>query len=377
MSLEPSRIAHILQWSSVGGTEIATLRLMQNLPDFRHLAFLATEPSPASALFAGAGFPVLGYTPVELSLRRPLPFLRATIDLARSLRRSGADLVHCSDVVATLDTALAARLAGLPVVSHVRNPHEHIPARHRPILRLVSHFVFVSQHARDHFYARIPSTRASVIYDGLSGVGIDHDEAREAVGREFKLDPGVQLVGMVARLAPQKDYATLIRAARRVVEATPNTHFFLVGDYSTEPGSRRTYEELLVLIAELGLADHITFTGFRSDVPTLVAAMDVMVLSTNFEGFGLAVLEAMAEGRPVVATAVGGIPEFVRDGVTGLLHRHADDAHLASQIESLLRDHALAERLGESGRRLVKSDFSTAGFSRRIAELYDSLLSRR
>jgi glycosyltransferase involved in cell wall biosynthesis len=137
------------------------------------------------------------------------------------------------------------------------------------------------------------------------------------------------------------------------------------------------YEELLGLITELGLTDYFSFTGFRSDVPSLLAAMDVVVLATHFEGFGLTVLEAMAEGRPVVATAVGGIPEFVRDEETGLLHRHEDDKHLASQIESLLRDRTRAERLGESGRRLVRTDFSIAHFSQRITDLYCSLLGRR
>jgi glycosyltransferase involved in cell wall biosynthesis len=244
-------------------------------------------------------------------------------------------------------------------------------------LRLVSHFIFVSQHARDGFYSPIPSTHASVIYDGLSSAGISHDEARQAVGTEFNLAPGVQLIGMVARLAPQKDYATLIRAARRVVAANANTHFFIVGDHSSEPTGRRMYEELLGLITELGLTDYFSFTGFRSDVPSLLAAMDVVVLATHFEGFGLTVLEAMAEGRPVVATAVGGIPEFVRDEETGLLHRHEDDKHLASQIESLLRDRTRAERLGESGRRLVRTDFSIAHFSQRITDLYCSLLGRR
>jgi glycosyltransferase involved in cell wall biosynthesis len=360
----------------VGGTEIATLRLMQHLPEFAHLAFLATQSSPAGALFAAAGFPVSPYESAELSMRWPLPFIRSSIDLARDLRRSGANLVHCSDVMATLDAALAARLALLPVVCHVRNPHDEIAARHWPVLRLVSHFVFVSEHARDHFYAQIPPARASVIYDGLSSMGIAHVDARAAIGREFKLEPGVRLIGMVARLAPQKDHATFLRAARRVVAADPDTHFFIVGDYSSEPGSRHIFERLLGLIAELGLSDNVTFTGFRTDVPTLVAAMDVIVLATNFEGFGLAVLEAMAEGRPVVATAVGGIPEFVRDGETGLLHRHADDAHLASQIQSILRDRALGARLGEAGRQLVQTAFSPTIFSHRIAELYGALLPR-
>ena len=376
MSLPGPRIAHILRWSSVGGTEIATLRLMQHLPDFRHLAFLASEPSPASALFAGAGFPVRGYDSAELSLRWPLPFLGASIRMARRLRQAQATVVHCSDVMATFDVALGARLARLPVICHVRNPHEQLPARSRPVLRLVSRFVFVSEHARDRFGMAVPAGRASVIYDGLNVTRVDHHPARTAIGAELKLGAETRLIGMVARLALQKDHPTFVRAARRILAVHPDTHFLIVGDHEGDADLARRHAELNDLIATLGMTGRFTFTGFRSDTELLVAAMDVVVLATHYEGFGLALLEAMAQERPVVATRVGGIPEFVVHDTTGLLHAHEDDADLAAQVVSLLSDGEKAARIARAGRELVDRCFTMDGFSKQMGGLYREV-SRR
>ena len=376
MSFQRPRIAHVLRWSSVGGTEIATLRLMQHLPEFTHLALLATEPSPASALFAEAAFPVRSYESAELSLRWPLPFLRASVRLARLLRRTQVTLVHCSDVVATLDVALGARLARLPVICHVRNPHEQLPVRSRPVLRLVSRFVFVSQHARERFGMTVPADRASVIYDGLQATRIDHAEARQAIGAELKLAPETRLIGMVARLAPQKDYPTFVRAARRILVEHPNSHFLIVGDNVGDADLARHHAELNDLIATLGMTGRFTFTGFRSDTETLLAAMDVVVLATHYEGFGLALLEAMAQERPVVATRVGGIPEFVAHEGTGLLHAHEDDADLAAQVVSLLGDGEKAARIARAGRELVDRRFTMDGFAKRMGSLYREVTTR-
>jgi glycosyltransferase involved in cell wall biosynthesis len=349
---------------------------MQHLPDFTHLAFLATEPSPASALFAGAGIPVRAYDSVELSLRRPLPFLGASLRVARRLRQAHATVVHCSDVMAALEVALGARLARLPVICHVRNPHEELPARSRPVLRLVSRFVFVSEHARERFGMTVPAGRASVIYDGLSATRVDHYEARAAVGAELKVGAETRLIGMVARLAPQKDHPTFVRAARRILAAHPNSHFLIVGDHEGDADLARRHAELNDLIATLGMTGRFTFTGFRSDTETLLAAMDVAVLATHYEGFGLALLEAMAQERPVVATRVGGIPEFVHHDATGLLHAHGDDADLAAQVVSLLDDAAKAGRIARAGRQLVDRRFTMDGFARQMSGLYREVSGR-
>ena len=371
------RIAHVLCWPNVGGTEVATLRLAQALSteEFTHIAFCAHGDSPVPELFSASGFEAVSCTLTELGLRRPLPFLKSSLRLARQLKALRIDLVHCSDVMSGIHATFAARLAGLPVVCHVRNPHEQLAARARLQLRAVTHFVFVSRHVRDHFALAVPNARASIIYDGLDLPDVSHSVANKTIRGEFEIPPQRKLVGMAARLAAQKDYPTLIRAARRVLAIYPDAHFFVIGDHSSTPSFAEHYRNLQGLTTELGVASHVTFTGFRADVPALLAAMDVVVLATHFEGFGLVLLEAMAHGRPVVATAVGGILEFVRHDETGLLHRHEDDGDLALQIVALLRDEGRAMRLGEAGRQLVKTDFTTERFAGLMGAVYRSLLS--
>jgi glycosyltransferase involved in cell wall biosynthesis len=123
-----------------------------------------------------------------------------------------------------------------------------------------------------------------------------------------------------------------------------------------------------------GVASRFVFTGFRTDVARLMSALDVFVLCTHFEGLPLVILEAMARGRPVVATAVDGIPEIVIDGRTGLLHTHGDAEALASRLLSLLEDDALAARLGGAGREFVKMEWSRERFAANMARLYGDVL---
>ena len=365
----------MLAWPSVGGTEIATLRLIQNLPPgaFGHIALCASPVSDTHRLFSEAGIEVVPYRPCELSLRRPLPFLRASLEVARTLRASGASLVHCADVIAAFQTVLGARIARLPVICHVRNPHGPIPRGYRLLLRGVSRFVFVSQHARDHFPLGLGESRCRVLYDGVEAEELPHCAARAAVGAEFAIPPTVQIVGMVARIAPQKDHETFLEAARLVRLSAPGTHFLIVGDYSGSPAAE-LHAQLARRVRDLGIGPHVTFTGFRSDTASLFAAMDVAVLATHFEGFGLVLLEAMLQGRPVVATGVGGVLEIIVNGETGMLHRHQDANHLAEQILLLLRDPALAKKIATAGQRFVRERFTTQRLAADMGALYRSLL---
>ncbi len=370
------RVAHVMHWPTVAGTEVATLRMVQALSpkEFAPIAFCAHQQSETSRFFSAAGVDIAPYRVPDLSFRRPVPFLVASLQFGRSLKRAAANIVHCSDVTAAFYATLAARFARLPVICHVRNPDEAIPRRYQTILRAVSRFIFVSQHARNHFAWEIAETRGAVIYDGYDGVEIPHSDASRAVRAEFGIPSECRLIGMAARLAPQKDHATFVRAACSLLAGDHTLHFLIIGDHSDTPESIRYYRDVMRLTADLNLTAHFTFTGFRHDVAQLLAGMDVVVLATHFEGFGLVLLEAMAHGRPVVATSVGGILEFVRHQETGLLHRHGDAEHLASQIRVLLRDEEYAHRLGEAGRHLVRTDFGMNRFSQRISGLYHVLL---
>jgi glycosyltransferase involved in cell wall biosynthesis len=370
------RIAHILAWSTVAGTEISTIRIARGLggPEFQHLAFCTTEAPAVEALFRTGGFPTASYRSVDLSYRRPGPFLKASIQLARELRRRKVALVHCSDLMAGMRAAPAAKLARLPVICHIRNPEPVVSLHDRPLLHAVDHFVFVSRHAWERFGYTVSAQRGSIIYDGIEPIPIDRGAARHRLLSQFSLPSDSRLVGMVARLASQKDHATLIKAAARVVSVDPTVRFVVVGDKTGTEAFRQHYRTLARLVESEGVTEHVIFAGFRDDVPQVLSGLDVSVLATNFEGFGLVIVEAMAQGTPVIATDVGGVTEIIVDQETGLLHRLADDADLAAKIIGLLSDKTLAERLARAGHRLVADRFTIQRFTSNMASLYRRII---
>jgi glycosyltransferase involved in cell wall biosynthesis len=366
------RIAHILAWPIVAGTEISTLRIAQGLTgsDYHHVAFCTPEAPVVESFFRTAGFETATFRSVGLSYRKPGPFLRASFQLACELRRQKIALVHCSDLMAGLRAAPAAKIARLPVLCHIRNPHPDIPRHDTPLLRAVDRFIFVSRHARDNFGYSVPTQRGSVIYDGIEPIPIDRHAARQRLLAQFSLPSDARLVGMVGRLAPQKDHATLVRAAGRVVAVDPSVRFLVVGDHTNPEAARQHYRALARLVEERQLGRHVIFTGFRDDVPQILGGLDVSVLATKFEGFGLVIVEAMAQGTPVIATGVGGVTEIITDQITGLLHHPADDADLAEKIVAILSDKGLWQRLAEAGRRRVEEQFTIRHFAANIASLY-------
>lgn len=377
--LTPRRIAHILPWPAVGGTETATLRIVKALraEPFEHLVFYIREARAVAEWFQSAGVTVLPFDPVNLSGRTVLAYLRSSIRLARALRRNRIDLVHCAEVDGSYYASLAALLARLPLVCHVRNPYPALSRLQKLLLRPVRRFLFVSKNSWSEFAVNVEPSRGQLLYDcyRFAEVGDKKTEGVGDVKGELGIPPNQRIVGMVSRVAPQKDFPTLLKAARRVLAEAPQTHFLIVGDHSDSPGARAHYEHVQQLIRAEALETHVTFTGFRRDTARLVSAMDICVLSTHMEGFGLVLIEAMALGKPVIGTAVGGVPEIITDGETGLLHRHEDDKQLADQILLLLRDRVFANRLASLGHQSVMSRFSERAFGSHLTEIYNSLLT--
>ncbi len=377
MHTEKQTIAHIMPWASVGGVELATLRIARATKGmgFHHVAYCLPDPPVAVNLFADAGFETQGYGAVEPSYRHPKEFLRSSFRLAGDFKRRKVSLVHCADLLAAYYAAFAGRLARVPVLCHIRCRYEHLSRRDQSFLRPVNKFVFVSQDTWQSFGYKVSPARGAVVYDGIdvNDAQSDGDAPREVRG-EFGIAGDEKIVGMVGRIAPAKDYATLIKAARRVVTVHPNVRFLIIGEHSGAATYREHYEEVKKMLAASGVADRFIFTDFRADVARLVAAMDVCVLCTHTEGMPLVILEAMGLAKPVVATAVGGIPEIIADGETGLLHAHEDDAQLAAHITSLLQDEQRAAQLGERGRQFVEANFSREQFAANMANLYRQML---
>jgi glycosyltransferase involved in cell wall biosynthesis len=376
MSKPLYHIAHILPWSSVGGTEHAALRIAQAVKGegFESTAFCLGGDSPVRELFAAGGFETVAYAGVEPSYRRPGGFLKSSLQLAREFKRRRVELIHCSDLLAAYYAAVAGKIAGLPVLCHVRCSYPNLSRRDRSFLRWVDRFVFVSHDTWRTFGYRVPEHRGTVVYDGIdTGTG-GGDSGEQGVRREFEIPPNVKIIGMVSRVAPAKDFRTLARAAARVVGARTDVRFLIVGDHSQVKNYREHYAQVRRMLSEEGVGDYFIFTDHREDVARLIGAMDVFVLSTHTEGLPLVILEAMAQSVPIVATAVGGVPEIVMDGVTGLLHEHEDDAGLAAQIGSLLGDEARRLSLGEAGRQFVLTNFTREQFAASMVGLYSGML---
>ncbi|GIW20581.1 MAG: hypothetical protein KatS3mg065_0877 [Chloroflexota bacterium] len=203
-----------------------------------------------------------------------------------------------------------------------------------------------------------------LIYNGVDLSRYDHQEPCCTLREEYGLPPDAQLVGVVARLEPEKGHPTLLAAWPEVVRRCPQAYLLVVGE-----GSQR--DALEALAAELGIADHVVFTGRRDDVPAVTAALDVAVLPSYREAQGLVILEAMALGRPVVASNVGGIPEVIDDGVSGLLVPPGDPVALAGAIVRLLTDHPYADLLARRGHDLVHERFCVELMVRAIESIYD------
>jgi glycosyltransferase involved in cell wall biosynthesis len=229
---------------------------------------------------------------------------------------------------------------------------------------------------------RMGSAPVELIYNGVDMGRYDHTEACCTLPEEYGFPEGSQLVGVVARLEPEKGHATLLEAWPRVLARVPTARLLIVGEGSLAH-ALQDQAEALGLLGEPCTGDAcvgtrharpgaaVVFTGRREDVPAVTAALDVAVLPSYREAQGLVILEAMALARPVVASDVGGIPEMIEDGVTGLLVPPHDAQALADAISRLLLDHPLADMIGRAGHRLVHDRFCVERMVAAIESIYD------
>jgi glycosyltransferase involved in cell wall biosynthesis len=277
--------------------------------------------------------------------------------LARLFRRWQVDVVHTHDDKPLLYASLAGRLARVPRHVHTKHGQSYTITRRQITLvnwvaRLTDRFVCVSEDsARLSVRQGVTPRRVSTIWNGI-------DLGRFPFGGPKNGGPVVT----VARLNPEKDIDNLLRAATLAVRDDPGFRLEIAGNGPCLPALRLT-------AAELALGDHVRFLGEVRDVPGLLSRASLFVLPSLSEGVSLTLLEAMARGLPVVATRVGGNPEVVVEGETGLLVPARDPAALAEAMLRLRRDGATAQRLGTAGRRRVEAHFDI----RRMVANYESL----
>jgi glycosyltransferase involved in cell wall biosynthesis len=366
------RVVTMIDRLAPSGAEIFASRVAEELDPSRFERILCvTRPSPAElvAPLEDAGVRVL-----QLGRRSKLDVWRWW-PLVSLLRRERVDVLHSHKFGSNAWGALLARAAGVPVFV----AHEHTWSYEgqwlrrfldrRLVSRIAAVVLTVSEADRLRMIEieRVDPRKVAYL---PSGVRPHVPTGRRRVREELGLAAEAPIVGTVCGLRPQKALDVLVRASARLVVAVPGVRVLILGE---GPERRR----LEALIDELVLGETVSLLGAwpAEEVADFVDALDVAVLSSQFEGMPLAAMEFMSAGKPVVATAVGGLPDLIGDGVHGLLVPPGDPEELAEALASLLHDPERRASMGRAGLERQRREFDFAGMVRKLEGRYEELVA--
>lgn len=364
----PVRVLFVIDELDVGGTEQQLLELVKRLDRSRYAPLVACfRPGRVSREVEAAGVPVI----VMPKRAKADPWLVARL---RSLmRREGVQLVQTYLFTANTWARAAAVLARVPiVVSSERNVDMWEEPYKLHLGRLLDRFtdatIANSKAVKAYLVGKgIRPEKVRVVYNGVDLGRFEGPVTPDATKQELGIPPHHAVAVLLARLEPQKLPGTFLEAAARLAPRWSALSFLVVGGGSLLPELPRQAEAL-------GLGGRVVFTGPRRDVARLLGAADVSVMCSRKEGMSNTVMESMAAGKPVVATPVGGNPELIDDGRTGLLVPVGDAAALADRVERLLADPALAKGMGLAARTRINELCSVGGMVTATTRLYDELV---
>lgn len=361
-------MCHVLHSLNVGGGELLARDLaLANARQFRQVFALLDELGDVGRALRADGFHI------EVIGRRPGIDLACALRLRRFFRREAVGLVHAHQYGPLFYSALARWPSlKLPILflEHGRDHPDYRRVKriwaNRILLHASDRFVAVGDAVRQALidFEGLPADRVEVVHNGvdLKRHDLDLDDRLQARA-SFGWPEDAMIIMQVARLNRLKDQATALRTIRILHESCPHSRLILVGDGE----DRDALEQKCI---DLGLTSSVEFLGTRSDVPRLLAAADIFLLTSISEGVPLTLIEAMAASLPCVATRVGGVAEVVSDGETGLLAEAGDAAALARHLNRLAGDPAVREQLGAAGRRRAVARFDAAKMQRRYLEIY-------
>ena len=374
---DPSRVTILFLPCNmrIGGAERQLVDLATGLDRtrYRPLVTCFRETGPFFDELIAAGIPA------RFLNMRPyydLRGLKAVLTIAAILRRERVDILQTYEFNTKMIGWAAAFLARTPVVvsaEHATGEIGDTPAKNRLLRvaqRLCDRFIYVAD-AQRRFYENqrgLAPHRSRVIYNGIDPRRFDPRQVTPLPRAELGLPEDARIVGITAVLRPEKAHEVLLEAIAIVARRVPDVHLLLLGDGPERP-------RLSELATRLGIAERVHFTGYRTDVARVVSLFDLCVLCSDpvVETFPLSLLEAMCLGKPVVATAVSGVPEIVEEGRTGHLVAPRDATALADRIAALLTDPERRARYGAAGRQRILENFTTAIMCRNYDEFYTRL----
>jgi glycosyltransferase involved in cell wall biosynthesis len=330
--------------------------------------FVVQPGSPLHERALAEGLPIL-----SIPMKSELSF-GAAFRLSLHMKRERCVLAHFHDAHAVSVGGMACRRADVPI--RIISRRVDFPLKTNALSRAkytrdIDRIVAISDGVKDVLVqGGISPSVIDIVPSGIDFSPFDSIKDRTFLRTEFGFASDDFLAGIVAALEDHKGHRYLIEAARIIKDRAPKVKIIVVGKGSLELALDRQARDLQV-------DDLVYFLGFREDVPRILASLDVFVLSSHLEGLGTSIMDAMASRLPVVATAVGGIPEVVADGETGLLVPPRSPEALAEAILRLHDDRALARRLGNRGHEVVHEKFSAESMARRIIEIYERIARKK
>jgi sugar transferase (PEP-CTERM/EpsH1 system associated) len=378
-SPQPPLVAHIIYALGTGGLENGLVNIINRAPPgrYRHAIVCLTTADGFAARITAEGVRVITLD------KAPGHDLGVYWRLFRTLRELRPAIVHTRNLAALEMQAIALFVPGARGVhgEHGRDIYDLDGSNRKyQLLRrllspLIRRFITVSEDLRDWLVqtVKIPPPKVVQIYNGVDPTRFTGraDDTADLAPAGF-LPADAVLIGTVGRLAEVKDQRSLLQAFATLVDGTPGLRarlrLLLVGDGPLFDALRQTAQEL-------GIAELLWMPGDRDDVPQLLAMMDIFVLPSLAEGISNTILEAMATGLPVVATATGGNPELVSDGDNGYLVPVSDPQALAARLQAMLQDPQRMRAMGRRGREIIDQRFSWDRTVERYLSIYDEVLA--
>jgi Glycosyltransferase len=365
-------ILYLHNESIMGGAEISLLNLVKRLDKKLFVPHFACskegpfvdelrklEILPDFVQFPGIRWP----NPVRI-----YNTIRNLIDI---IKKRHIDLIHSNQPRSNLFGAIAAKIKNVPIVWHERCIERGRFDSDNIFSFLPDRIICNSRAVRNRFTKDKIDAKIRTIINGVDLSEFNPELNGSVIREEFNIDENERIVGAIGRIDPEKGYEYFLESARIILQDVRNVRFLIVGGAS----NNHSFEKLLhKMSVEKGIDKKTIFTGFRKDIPQLLASMDVVVLPSEIDACSRVLFEAMAMQKPVVATNAGGTPEVVQDGITGLLVKPRDSSDMAKSIMKLLQNKSLSEQYGKAGRKRVEEMFTIERNVKETENVYLELL---
>lgn len=365
------KIMYIIDSLKVGGAEMLLLAMVRAYAEAHEVSVVYFTHGPLYEDVEALGVKVHRISTMGIKDPRVLP------RLVSLMNQEKPDVVHTHLSKSDFGGIMAATLANVPArVSSIHNVDPwrekwYLNAFMRQWMASCHMMIAVTEDVRKYVIetTRYPEDKLVTIANGIDTKRFDPNTVQALDKTEWGIEADSLTVGMIGRLEEQKGHHILLKTAAIVTKTVPNARFVIVGDGPLRANLEKQRDDL-------GLQGKVVFTGILRDIPGVLATLDVVTFSSLWEGLPVALLEAMSMAKPMVSTAVGGIPDVIVEGENGMLVPKENPQALADKLTQVLQDKALADKLGTAARQTIEERYSSDSMHQQILELYQSILEK-